>query len=72
MQLADHFNEFLRTTVNLGQVKLDLLDTRVEAIYRALKADEEIGSLVLGKTPRVPGRIARSSTLSAGRSSMPT
>ncbi|WP_371791833.1 nucleotidyltransferase [Streptomyces sp. NBC_01471] len=52
MQLADHFNEFLRTTVNLGQVKLDLLDTRVEAIYRALKADEEIGSLVLGKTPQ--------------------
>ncbi|WP_327744055.1 nucleotidyltransferase [Streptomyces europaeiscabiei] len=52
MQLADHFNEFLRTTVNLGQVKLDLLDTRVEAIYRALKADEEIGSLILDKIPQ--------------------
>lgn len=52
MQLTDYFNEFLRTTVNLGQVKLDLLDTRVEAIYQALKADEEIGSLVLGKIPQ--------------------
>ncbi|MEU1484482.1 cyclic GMP-AMP synthase DncV-like nucleotidyltransferase [Streptomyces sp. NPDC006682] len=52
MQLADHFNEFLRTTVNLGQVKLDLLDTRVDTIYRALKADEKIGSLVLDKIPQ--------------------
>jgi hypothetical protein len=52
MQLSDHFNEFLRNTVNLSQFKLDLLDERVEKIYRALKADPVIGSLVLNKIPQ--------------------
>ncbi|MFD7581039.1 cyclic GMP-AMP synthase DncV-like nucleotidyltransferase [Kitasatospora sp. NPDC059817] len=52
MQLSDHFTELLRSTVNLSQFKLDLLDTRVEAIYRALKADEVIGGLILGKVPQ--------------------
>lgn len=49
MQLADHFDTLLRDTVNLGQVKLDTLDTRVEAIYKALKADSEIGYLIRDK-----------------------
>ncbi|OPC83193.1 nucleotidyltransferase [Embleya scabrispora] len=52
MQLADHFNELLGNTVNLGQVKLNLLETRVESIYRALKADPVIGQLILDKIPQ--------------------
>jgi hypothetical protein len=52
MQLADHFNVLLKDTVNLSQWKLDLLNDRVEAVYKALKADEQIGSLILGKTPQ--------------------
>ena len=52
MKLTDHFNVLLKDTVNLSQGKLDLLDSRVEAVYKALKADEQIGSLILGKTPQ--------------------
>ncbi|CQD20683.1 hypothetical protein BN970_04749 [Mycolicibacterium conceptionense] len=52
MQLADHFNVLLKDTVNLSQFKLDLLNQRVEAIYKALKADVEIGALITGKTPQ--------------------
>lgn len=52
MQLADHFNILLKDTVNLSQGKLDLLNDRVGAVYKALKADEQIGSLILGKTPQ--------------------
>jgi hypothetical protein len=50
MQLADHFDVLLKDTVNLSQDKLDLLDERVEAIYKALKADDQIGPLIIGKT----------------------
>jgi hypothetical protein len=52
MQLADHFAVLLSDTVNLGQTKLELLDTRVESIYKALKADPVIGPMVLGKSPQ--------------------
>lgn len=52
MKLTDYFNVLLKDTVNLGQVKLDLLDSRVETVYKALKADEQIGHLILGKTPQ--------------------
>lgn len=52
MQLADHFYVLLKDTVNLSQGKLDLLNGRVEAVYKALKADEQIGSLILSKTPQ--------------------
>ncbi|OBB66394.1 SMODS domain-containing nucleotidyltransferase [Mycolicibacterium monacense] len=52
MQLADHFNVLLKDTVNLSQFKLDRLNQRVEAIYKALKADVEIGALITGKTPQ--------------------
>ena len=52
MKLTDHFNVLLKDTVNLGQVKLDLLDSRVDSVYKALKADDQIGSLILGKTPQ--------------------
>ena len=52
MKLTDYFNVLLKDTVNLGQVKLNLLDSRVESAYKALKADEQIGPLILGKTPQ--------------------
>lgn len=42
----------MRDTVNLSQAKLDLLETRVKSIYEALKADDEIGSLIIGKSPQ--------------------
>lgn len=50
MQLTDHFDVLLKDTVNLSQAKLDLLEERVEAIYKALKADDQIGPLIVGKT----------------------
>jgi|SRR5918999_941690 hypothetical protein len=52
MQLADHFNVLLKDTVNISQWKLDLLNDRVEAVYKALRADDQIGSLITGKTPQ--------------------
>ncbi|MBW9093053.1 nucleotidyltransferase [Microbacterium jejuense] len=52
MQLADHFAVLLKDTVNLSQGKLDLLDSRVNSVYKALKADDEIGDIILGKTPQ--------------------
>ncbi len=52
MQLADHFDVLLKDTVNLSQPKLDLLETRVESIYEALNADDQIGALIIGKSPQ--------------------
>jgi hypothetical protein len=52
MQLADHFDVLLKDTVNLSQFKLDTLDSRVTAIYNALKADAELGPYVRGKIPQ--------------------
>lgn len=52
LKLADHFDVLLKDTVNLGQVRLDLLDSRVSAIYRALQADAEVGPLITGKIPQ--------------------
>lgn len=52
MKLTDYFDVLLKDTVNLGQVKLGLLDSRVESVYKTLKADEQIGHLILGKTPQ--------------------
>ncbi|MFE5240481.1 MULTISPECIES: SMODS domain-containing nucleotidyltransferase [unclassified Streptomyces] len=52
MQHVDSFRTFLRDTVNLSQRRLDLLATRVETIYQALKNDPDLGPLVLGKKPQ--------------------
>ena len=52
MQLADHFDVLLKDTVNLSQFRLDTLDSRVTAIYTALKADPELGPYVRGKIPQ--------------------
>ena len=63
MKLTDYFNVLLKDTVNLGQVKLDSLDSRVETVYKALKADEQIGHLILGKTPQEFGARLASDTI---------
>lgn len=52
MQLIEHFNVLLKDTVNLDQSKLNLLHDRVEAIYEALEADDQIGPFILDKTPQ--------------------
>jgi hypothetical protein len=52
MQLVDYFNVLLKDTVNLSEGKLDLLSKRVDAIYAALKTDDQIGSQILGKKPQ--------------------
>lgn len=52
MQLADHFDVLLKDTVNLSQFKLDTLNDRVDAVYKALKADAQIGPYIIGKTPQ--------------------
>jgi hypothetical protein len=52
MQLADHFVVLLRDTVNLSQGRLDLLETRVDSIYAAIRADVGFGAHVTGKSPQ--------------------
>lgn len=52
MQFADHFDVLLKDTVNLSQFKLDTLIGRVDAVYKALKADAQIGPYIIGKTPQ--------------------
>lgn len=52
MQLADHFNVLLTGTVNLPKWKLTKLDERVDAVYSALAADDELGPLVNAKIPQ--------------------
>ena len=52
MEHATYFGEFLRDEVNLNQSRLDLLKSRVDAVYLALCADETIGSIITGKIPQ--------------------
>jgi hypothetical protein len=52
MRMTASFNAFMTNTVNINKTRLDSLDTSVEAIYEALKADGEIGPLVLGYEPQ--------------------
>ena len=51
MKLLAYFDHFLTETVNLNPARLHRLDDSGAAIYRALKADEEIGSLILALIP---------------------
>jgi len=37
VQHTDYFGNFLTNTVNLSQFKLDVLEGRVDAIYRTLR-----------------------------------
>lgn len=52
MKLVKYFDHFLKDAVNLNDDRLRRLDESVEAIYRALKADDTIGPLVVAKIPQ--------------------
>ncbi|MCY4369245.1 MAG: nucleotidyltransferase [bacterium] len=42
MQHAEYFKTFLKDTVNIDKTRLKKLEARVEAVYKALKADLEV------------------------------
>ena len=48
MEHATYFQEFLREEVNINDSALDLLESRVDAVFEALCADEEVGSIISG------------------------
>jgi hypothetical protein len=52
MEHATYFKEFLRDEVNLAGSSLDKLRRRVEAVYKALRADEMVGPIITGKIPQ--------------------
>lgn len=52
MKHPSYFDNFLKNTVNLSQFNLDTLEGRVEAIYRALKDDPDLGPRIIKKIPQ--------------------
>jgi hypothetical protein len=46
------FNAFMTNTVNINQARLNSLDVSVPAIFEALQADADIGSMVLEYQPQ--------------------
>ncbi|WP_017197441.1 cyclic GMP-AMP synthase DncV-like nucleotidyltransferase [Arthrobacter sp. M2012083] len=52
MKHTDYFKNFLDQTVNLPESKVDLLSTRVDAIYNCLKADPDLKPLIKKKVPQ--------------------
>lgn len=52
MQHAEYFRSFLKDEVNLKQGRIDKLESRVDAVYKALVADPLIGSMITDKTPQ--------------------
>ncbi len=52
MRLIQDFRDLLEKQVNLDETRLQELDTHVEAVFTALKADEGIGSYVKDKIPQ--------------------
>ena len=50
MQHAEYFKTFLKDTVNIDDTRLNKLGSRVEAVYKALKADPEIKPMITGKS----------------------
>ncbi len=52
MQHVTYFGEFLRDEVNLSDSSLDKLRGRVEAVYKALRADDTVGPIITGKIPQ--------------------
>ena len=52
MRMTASFNAFMTNTVNINQTRLNNLDVSVGAIYEALQADTEIGSIVLDYEPQ--------------------
>lgn len=52
MRMTASFNAFMTNTVNINKTRLANLDLSVPAIFDALQADGEIGSIVLGYEPQ--------------------
>lgn len=52
MKLLAYFKAFLEGTVNLNEAQIDQLDARVEAIGNCLRADSELGELVVDVIPQ--------------------
>src|SRR5205814_7511139 len=52
VKLLSYFKAFLEGTVNLNQARIDQLDARVEAISNALRADSQLGELVVDVIPQ--------------------
>jgi len=52
MKMTASFNAFMTNTVNINKTRLNSLDVSVQAIFEALKADDEIGSIVTGYEPQ--------------------
>lgn len=52
MKHTDYFDEFLTNTVNLSKFRLEKLEERVESIYKALKADPDLGPRIVKKIPQ--------------------
>ena len=50
MQHAEYFKGFLKDVVNIDDTRLNKLESRVEAVYKALKADSDIGTMITGKS----------------------
>ena len=50
MQHAEYFKDFLKDVVNIDDTRLNKLASRVEAVYKALKADSDIGAMITGKS----------------------
>ncbi|NEE04611.1 SMODS domain-containing nucleotidyltransferase [Phytoactinopolyspora halotolerans] len=52
MQHAEYFKTFLNDEVNLNQSRIGKLESRVDAVYNALVADTEIGTMITSKFPQ--------------------
>ena len=47
---AEYFKDFLKDAVNIDDTRLNKLESRVEAVYKALRADPVIGPVITGKS----------------------
>jgi hypothetical protein len=52
MKMTASMNAFMTNTVNINRARLDSLEVSVPAIFGALRADEDIGSIVLNYEPQ--------------------
>lgn len=52
MRQEREFKNLLKSKVNLDETRLHLLDSRVDSVFEALKADDGIGSYVKDKIPQ--------------------
>ena len=50
MQHAEYFKDFLKDVVNIDDTRLNKLASRVEAVYKALNSDSDIGAMITGKS----------------------